>query len=197
MRPTLALSLLALAPLLACAPRVVRLENRILQLETARLEAELAEARMNALPADYSRVVTLALVRDYATRAGFVELDESQPGVILIPVEGQNARFRLMIQLFDKEKVLYLAATDYFRLEAAPDANAMVSLLTQMATINYDLLLGKMQLNPKTGAINLSVELNLDDGLGYETFRVVSRHLVRTADERYPDLERAASGSGI
>ncbi len=183
--------------LTGCAPRVVRLENKVLRLENARLEAELADARANALPEGYTRAVTLSVVRDYATRAGFVGADDSQPGVLFYPIEGQNATFRLMIQHFEKEKVLYLAVTDYFRLEQAPDPPAMVSLLTQMATINYDLLLGKLQLNPSTGAINLSVELNLDDGLGYETFRVVARHLVRTADERYPDLQRAAEGAGL
>lgn len=192
MRPLLPLLLLA-----GCAPRVVRLENKVLHLENAALEEQLAEARRDALPADYAREVTMARVREFAVRAGFTEMDDSQPGVLLIPVEGQHTRFRLMIQLFDKEKVLYLAATDYFRLEEAPDPNAMVGLLTQMAVINYDLLLGKLQLNPNTGAINLSVELNLDDGLGYETFRVVARHLCRTADERYPDLKRAASAPGI
>lgn len=183
--------------LAGCASRMTRLENQVLRLENAALQAELAEARADAMPEDFARAVTMSVVRDYAVRAGFTEFDDSQPGVLLIPVEGQNTRFRLMIQLFEKEKVLYLAATDWFRLEEAADPGAMVSLLTQMATINYDLLLGKLQLNPKTGGVNLSVELNLDDGLGFQTFRIVSRHLVRTADERYPELVRAASAGEI
>lgn len=189
-------SLLALL-LLACAPRTLRLENQVLRLENADLRRELDETRKNALPADYARTVDMGVVRDFTTRAGFTEIDDSQPGVLLIPVEGANAQFRLLIQLFDKEKVLYLAVTDYMRIEDAPDPRSMVVLLTQMATINYDLLLGKLQLNPKSGAITLSVELNLDDGLGFETFKVVARHLVRTADDRYPDLRAAFQGGGI
>lgn len=190
------LGFLALA-LVACAPRTLRLENQVLRLQNDKLQGDLAEARKNALPADYALNVDMAVVRDYTTRAGFTEIDDSQPGVLLIPVEGQNTQFRLLIQLFDKEKVLYLAVTDYMHVEDAPDPRSMVVLLTQMATINYDLLLGKLQLNPKSGAITLSVELNLDDGLGFDTFRVVSRHLVRTADERYPELRAAFEGGGI
>ena len=188
--------LLALA-LVSCAPRTLRLENQVLRLQNADLQQQLAEARKDALPADYARTVDMAVVRDYATRAGFTQIDDSQPGVLLIPIEGQNAQFRLLLQLFDKEKVLYLAVTDYLRIEDAPDPPSMVVLLTQMATINYDLLLGKLQLNPKTGAITMSVELNLDDGLGFETFKAVARHLVRTADDRYPALRAAFDGGGI
>jgi hypothetical protein len=61
---------------------------------------------------------------------------------------------------------LFIAATDYLQLEEATSSKAMVLLLTQLAAANYELLLGKFQLNPKNGEITLSVELNLDDGLG-------------------------------
>lgn len=180
-----------------CGGRLVRLENRVLRLENARLEEQLAAARARALPEDYALTVDMAVLRDFAVRAGFTELDDSQPGVLFVPMEGVNTRFRLMFQLFEKEQLLYIAATDYFRLEEARDSRSMVALITSMSAINYELLLGKLQLNPRTGAVTMSVELNLDDGLGFNTFKVVSRHLARTADQRYPDLVRAAAGAGI
>ena len=73
----------------------------------------------------------------------------------------------------------------------------MVMLLSQIAAINYELLLGKLQLNTRTGDIALSMELNVDDGLGYRTFHNVSHHLVRVADDRYDELLRAAQGTGL
>ena len=188
---------LALLLGLGCAPRLVRLENRVLVLENERLERELADARARALPEDYALTVDMAVLRDFALRAGFTEIDDSEPGVLFVQMEGVNTHFRLMFQLFEKEQLLYIAATDYFRLEEARDSRSMVALITTMSAINYELLLGKLQLNPRTGAVTMSVELNLDDGLGFNTFKVVSRHLARTADQRYPDLVRAASGSGI
>ena len=101
------------------------------------------------------------------------------------------------VQLFEREKVLFLAVGDYLQLEDATPSSAMVLLLTQLVTTNYELLLGKFQLNPSTGEISLSVEINLDDGLGFRTFHSVADHLVRTADRRYPELARAAAGNGM
>lgn len=180
-----------------CAGRLVRLENRVLRLENARLEAELAAATVRALPADYALTVDMAVLEDFARRAGFTDLDNSQSNALFATMKGENTEFRLMFQLFEKERVLYIVAIDYFRLEQARDSRTMVTLLTQLSVINYELLLGKLQLNPQTGAITLSVELNLDDGLGFNTFKVVSRHVARTADQRYPELVRAAGGEGI
>lgn len=180
-----------------CAGRLVRLENRVLRLENERLEDELEASRARSLPADYALSVDMAVLEDFARRAGFPELEKSQPNVLIAQMKGENTEFRIMFQLFEQERVLYIAAIDYFRLEQARDSRAMVSLLSQMAAINYQMLLGKLQLNPQTGAITLSAELNLDDGLGFTTFRLVAQHVARTADQRYPELLRAAGGEGI
>jgi hypothetical protein len=73
----------------------------------------------------------------------------------------------------------------------------MVLLLTQLVTMNYELLLGKFQLNPRSGEISLSVEVQVDDGLGFATFEAVLNHIIYTADQRHPDLLQAARGRGI
>ena len=62
--------------------------------------------------------------------------------------------------------------------------------------MNYEMLIGKFQLNPTTGAISLSAEINLDDGMGYQTFKSVLGHLIKTADSQHPTLINAASGLG-
>jgi hypothetical protein len=69
--------------------------------------------------------------------------------------------------------------------------------MVQLATLNYELLLGKFQLDPHTGDVLLSMELSLADGLGYDTLSSAVDHLVRTADARYPELSRAAHGRGL
>ena len=180
-----------------CAGRMLRLENRVLTSENADLRRQVADLETRSLPKDYARKVTFDTVRDFATRAGFSDPDDRAPNVLLFPIQGTHAPFRLMIQFFDQEDVLYLAITDYLTLEQAPDPAATMLLLSTLATENYDLLLGKFQLNPATGAVTLSVELNLDDGLGFQTFNVVAHHLVNTADDRYPTLNAAAGGTGL
>lgn len=186
------------ALLTGCASRrVLELENRVLAAENTRLREQLAAAGTPAWPGDFAANPTLDTVREWLGRAGLYGLDEPVPGVISLPIHGDNTDFRLTVQLFTTEKVLFVAATDYFRLEEAATTRALVLVLTQLAALNYDLLLGKFQLNPETGEISLSIEINLDDGLGFRTFDVVTRHLIRTADESYPVLARAAVGEGL
>lgn len=190
---------LVLAALLAgCASRrVLVLENRVLEAENARLREQLAVVGAPANPQDFAATLNQDTLRAWLGRAGLRVLDEPAPGVLSAPIEGNNTEFRLTVQHFPEEKVLFLAATDYFRLEEALTTRSLVSVLTQLAALNYDLLLGKFQLNPETGEISLSVELNLDDGVGFRTFDVVIRHLIRTADESWPVLANAATGEGL
>jgi hypothetical protein len=63
--------------------------------------------------------------------------------------------------------------------------------------LNYELLLGKFQMNPESGSILLSTELYVGDGLGHATLLQALDHLCQTADTKFPDLERAASGVGL
>lgn len=191
--------LLLLIPLVSgCASRqLLRLENQVLAQELERVHADLAACRSDAPPQDFATQVSLEVVSDYLSRAGFTGIERTDQGLLVVGIEGSHTRFQLTAQLFEREAVLYLAATDYLRLEDATSSSNMVLLLTQLASLNYDLLLGKFQLNPKSGEITLSVELNLDDGLGFKTFEAVSHHLVQTADSRFPELARAAGGGGL
>ncbi len=179
------------------SPRLLKLENDLLKYQNAELQAQLVDLRSQAAPGDFARVVNLELVQSWMARAGLNGAERASDGLLVVGISGDNARFRVSAQLFPEQKVLYLAAVDYLELEAATSSSAMVLLLTQLAAINYELLLGKFQLNPRTGAITLSVELKLDDGLGYASFASALQALIRTADGRYPELAGAARGQGI
>lgn len=188
---------LALLWALACAPRVLRLENEVLRDQNADLRARLATAEAAAQPADYATQVDMEVIRGFLSRVGYDSPEQGPGDLLTVSVQGRNANFRVSAQLFPRERVLFIATHDYIRLEDVTSSGAMVLLLTQLAALNYDLLLGKFQLNPRSGEISLSVELNLDDGLGFRTWSAAFGHLVRTADERYPDLMRAVLGQGL
>lgn len=187
-----ALVWLALGAVGCVGQRVVRLENDLLRAEVVELRSKAGSGRAEVLPS-----VTPELLVAYLERAGLPAPERSPSGVLVVPCEGVNTRFRLSLQHFEREQVLYLAAVDYMDLEVASSSGAMVLLLTQLAAINYELVLGKFQLNPRSGAITLSVELKTDDGLGFRSFDAAVHQLLETADERYPDLLRAARGQGI
>ena len=181
-----------------CSSRkILRLENEVLKHQNSELRAQLEGCQRQVPPQDFAADVTIDVVQEYLRRAGFSGGELTAPGVLLVPIQGRNTTFQMTVQLFAQERVLYMAANDYLEIEEAASSKAMVLLLTQVAALNYEMLLGKFQLNPNTGAISLSVELNLDDGLGFRTFNAVIHHLVQTADTRYPELLRTAQSSGI
>ena len=63
-------------------------------------------------------------------------------------------------------------------------------LLTQLAVLNYELPQGKLQLNPTTGEIVLSIELEATEGLGHPTLRAGLDALQTTAHQVRPKLVR-------
>lgn len=183
---------------LACAPaKLLRLENELLKDQVTELETQLQSCEQDSTPEDYATHVSIEVVRAYMTRAGYAPEQQPTPTILALPIRGKNVQFKLAVQLFEKEKVLYLAIADYIEIEQASSSSAMVLLLTQLAALNYEMLLGKFQLNPSSGEISLSIELNLEDGLGFNTFQAALQHLLRTADGKYPELERAAKGRGM
>jgi len=195
--PRVVLPLLLLA-LNGCAShKLLRLENQLLERENIDLQTELDQCSESTLPEGYARKVDLEVIKRFLAKTEYGDHETVNDQVITVPVKGKNTSFQVNLQLFAREKVLFMVATGYLRLEQATTSKAMVLLLTQLAALNYDLLIGKFQLNPGTGDITLSAEINLDDGIGFQTFQSVLHHLIQTADIRYPELVRAARGQGI
>ena len=177
--------------------KLLRLENEVLKQRTEELEAELSACQVDAPSKDFATRVTMEVLSDFLARSGYTHAERTGDSMFTIPIRGRNAEFQVSVQLFDRENVLYFAIHDYLTLEDAVSSQSMVLLLTQLATMNYELLLGKFQLNPRSGEISLSVEVQVDDGLGYKTFDAVLNHIIFTADQRQPALLRAARGRGI
>jgi len=177
--------------------KLLRLENEVLKKRAETLEASLATCQTDAPSADFATAVDMEVLAEFLVRSGYTEVETGGDQIYTIPIHGRNTDFQLSVQLFSRENVVYFAIHDYMRLEDATSSQSMVLLLTQLATMNYELLLGKFQLNPRSGEISLSVEVQVDDGLGFRTFDAVLNHVVFTADKRYPDLMRAAQGRGI
>lgn len=177
--------------------KLLRLENEVLKKRTEALEASLATCQADAPSKDYATTVDMEVLAGFLVRSGYTNAEPGGDTLYTIPIDGRNTQFRVSVQLFPRENVVYFAVHDYLTLEDAASSQSMVLLLTQLATMNYELLLGKFQLNPRSGDISLSVEVQVDDGLGFRTFDAVLNHIIFTADQRHPDLLRAARGRGI
>lgn len=178
--------------------RLLRLENQVLEARVEALEAHTRELeeRLPALDA-WVRDPQLADVEKFLTRSGYAFRREPERERLVVPFHGRNTDFDVSIQLFGPQKVLFLATDDYLDLGEAHTPESIVLLLVQLAAINFDLLVGKFQLDPQSGDVLLSTELHTTDGLGYATFVQAFEGLCHQADTRHPDLVRALQGPGL
>lgn len=190
---------LGLTMLSGCASRrLLALETQVLRQENDELRTELAELRERGWdPENYSRMASLDQVGRYLDRSGFNWAWGPEQAFIRMDFEGRNTRFAVTVQYFEPADIIYIATRDYLSLDDAQSPETVVLLMVQMATINYDLLFGKFQLNPETGDLVLSAELQVASGLGYEAFRAALEGVLTAADTHYPRLEQVASGTGL
>ncbi|TVQ88780.1 MAG: YbjN domain-containing protein [Deltaproteobacteria bacterium] len=185
--------------LIGCvSPRVLRLESDLTRLQNEALTRQVAELEAGAgCPEDFVRNPSLDDVEAYLDRAGYVYHRAPDDKFVRLEYAGRNTSFGVRVQLFEPQKVLFLSTTSYLRLEEATDSGSVIALLVQLAALNYELLLGKFQLDPESGEILLSLELPLNDGVGYGSFVRMLDQITRTADERFIQLKRAVSGHGL
>lgn len=184
--------------LLACpSRRVLVLENRVLNQENTELHQRL-EGQLTPMGGeDFDPQPTLETVHRYLERAGYNHEWAPEAPQVRMDFVGLNTDFSVEVRHFEGPRVIFLTTRDYASLDMAADAQGAVLLLTTLATLNYELLLGKFQLNPETGEILLSAEIHVGDGLGYATFVQALEMLLQGADRHYRDIEAAASGRGI
>ena len=174
------------------------LENRVLQTENRELRERVVELEaLSHDPDQFARDVNLETVHHWLERAGYKHSWEPAAKHVRMEFAGQHSRFTVNIQYFEGADVLFLTTRDYLRLSAAENTESVVLLLVQLAALNYEVLIGKFQLNPETGEILLSTEIHVRDGMGYDAFVHALETLCHTADARYPELERAAAGIGL
>lgn len=194
-----AFSLLVSLLLSGCAStRILRVENRLLERENEALELENASLRDTQLdPKLFTKRVTLSQISALLKRSGYEHEFDQTKQVIRLKYSGKSASFGLNIQHYEKAQVLYIATNNYFSLDHAQNTSSVVLLAIKLMALNYEMLLGKFQMNPESGAILLSTEVYVGDGLGHATLLQALDHLCRVAEEKLPELTQAASGVGL
>lgn len=131
------------------------------------------------------------------TLAGWLaELDlptERFGNVLRTTQQGAFGPWAVHTQVFEADHLVLLQTSALITLDDAADDKGIVLLLTQLATQNYALDTGKLQLNPATGEVLLSIELETDDGLGRATFARALHDLLQITPRVQPLLHRAAT----
>ena len=121
---------IVLTLLMSCSSaKVIRLENQLLNAQVSDLRDQLETCTGQTHSDEYLHEVDLAGVVKYLLAAGHSEIQPVSQTIVSIPVQGQNTDFRINLQLFEREKVLFMVAAGYLQLEAATNSSNMVCLL--------------------------------------------------------------------
>lgn len=118
-------------------------------------------------------------------------------GVLSLSRVADGHPYAITVQLDENRHVAYLATSGLMSLHDTSGDGGVVSLLTNMAALNYEHMEGKLQLNPASGEVVLSIELETDDGLGRQTFEAAVRTLTTQAETLRPKLIGAATSAEL
>ena len=107
----------------------------------------------------------------------------------MVPISTNLGEWKLSIQHFEEQDILYLALNDYLWIDQAESSQETVFTLTQLATRNHAILGGKLQLNPQNGAITLSTEIPIGTRIEKVVLQKTLLKLIQIGKEEYPMLK--------
>lgn len=189
------LSLLLVMALAGCtSARLLRVENDLLTRENVELRARVDGAG--------GRDATTAAKLELQAVANILEARGFQAGVheegteVVVDYAAENGPIQLVIRTFPNAGVLYVATRDYASLSSAHDGDSAQMMITQLAVLNFEVLLAKFQLDPTKGEIVVSMELPYA-GLDETTMLGSIERLLRVADAKRPALQAALQGAAL
>jgi hypothetical protein len=100
-----------------------------------------------------------------------------------------DAAWSVRAALYPDPPTLRLSTVDLHRLDADADPAVTLRLLTQVATLDHTLPLGRLSLDATTGEVVLAVDLLLTDGLRPATVQAAHAELLVEARAVAPRLE--------
>lgn len=138
---------------------------------------------------------------DLETIAGWMTASGDTPerlgDVLRVAADAGGHVYGVTVQLDAERHLVYLATSGWMSLADTSGDAGVVGLLTNLAALNYETMQGKLQLNPATGEVVLSIELETDDGLGQRTFDAALKSLKASATSLRPKLIRAATSAEL
>jgi hypothetical protein len=91
----------------------------------------------------------------------------------------------------DESDTVYVYVARYLVL--APDAAATQTVLRRLMELNWELLLGKFEWNPRTGEVRLSAMLNTDSNFDRRAFRSLIHGIEALATRHEAELRGLSS----
>jgi hypothetical protein len=98
--------------------------------------------------------------------------------------------FTVNLVYSDDSDTIYLYIERYFL--ASPDAASTNAVLRHLMELNWQLLVGKFEWDPRDGEVRLSMTINTDSNFDRRTFRSIVRAIGPLADRYLGEIRRLA-----
>jgi len=131
-----------------------------------------------------------------ATQMGFA-VETTDAGAIRFPHEGPGGGYVAELRVLPDVPSVRLRTDGLYRLEEAKTARGTGLLLTALATLNHELAIGRLGLDPATGQVHYTVDVPADDAVSDLTLQQAIGRLLGTADALHPRLVAAAAGEAL
>ncbi|HMV70185.1 MAG TPA: hypothetical protein PKA64_25310 [Myxococcota bacterium] len=104
---------------------------------------------------------------------------------------GPGGRYAVRVSTTVEPPAVVLRTDGLWSLTRQEGDAAAVVLVLQVATLNHELHSGRLALDGATGAVELTLELPAEDGVGAKTLEAGVQRLLRDADAILPRLAAA------
>jgi hypothetical protein len=131
-----------------------------------------------------------------AGQMGF-SVEQTEKGAVRFPHEGPGGGYVAELTVLDDVPSVRLRTDGLYHLEQAGSARGTGLLLTAIATLNHELAIGRVGLDPATGHIHYTVDVPADDAVSDLTLQQAIGRLLGTADALHPRLVAAAKGEAL
>ena len=116
---------------------------------------------------------------------------EQLQNAIITKIKRKDHTYTLSIQHIPQKDILYVSINNYLWIDQSQSPSATAFTLTQIATLNYQVVGGKFQLNPQNGAITLGSETYVVNGIDIDNLKLCINGLINIADENREYLQYA------
>jgi thiol-disulfide isomerase/thioredoxin len=136
--------------------------------------------------------VDVALLAKYLGQMNLKFETATEKGYCHLFVDGEHATYEMYVLADTKASRASIVVRHYMTVAAA-DKNCD-KVLRHLMGLNWKLDAGKFEWNPDDGEVGLALVLNTEGGLSFDAFKAAFDAVKGTADEKYPELQKALNG---
>jgi hypothetical protein len=131
----------------------------------------------------------LKVISSYLVRMHFPParlLPNTAMPILALNVQMQNTAFQYCVVIDNRQKLVYVFLDRYLTISRShPNLRQILQTLMEK---NWHLNIGRYEWDPSDGEVRLSYTVSTENGIGFETFKAITKTLLITGNQNWPEL---------